>query len=97
MVNPTETEITPAFLKKNIIEAISKLFGEVSAAITIDLLKYEPNNRRTIIRVPKSHYIKLRNSLTLACKYEGQPCIYKVHKATSLLLALQAESRNYNH
>lgn len=84
-------------MKKNIIEALTQLFGEVSAAVTIDLLKYNSSNNRAIIRVPKSHYIKLRNSLTLASKYEGQPCIYKIHKATSLLLALQAESRNYIH
>lgn len=97
LVNPQQADITPAFLKKNIVEAVKELFGEVNAAVTIDLLKYNPQNNQVIIRVPKSHYIKIRNSLTLSCKYEGQLCVYKIHKSTPLLLALQAESRNYNH
>lgn len=84
-------------MKKNITEAVNQLFGEVSAAVTIDILKYDSNNNKAIVRVPKSHYVKLRSSLTLASKYEGLPCIYRVHKATPLLLTLQAESRYYKH
>ncbi|KAJ8971304.1 hypothetical protein NQ314_000781 [Rhamnusium bicolor] len=95
--DPYENEITPVFFKKNIIEAINELFGEVGAAVNIDLLKYQSSCRRAILRVPKTHYVKVRSSLTLCGKYEGKVCAYRVHKATPLLLALQAESRDYNH
>lgn len=90
-------EVTPAFFKKNIVEALKKLFGEIGASVTIDILKFNPKTLRAIIRVPKSHYIKLRGSLTLCGRYEGHKCIYIVHKATPLLLALQGDSRDYNH
>lgn len=59
--------------------------------------KFNPETLRAIIRVPISHYIKVRGSLTLCGKYEGQNCIYLVQKSSSLLLALQGDSRDYNH
>lgn len=93
----SENEITAVYFKKNIISALNQLFGEVATAVNIDILKYDPINRRATLRVPKSHYIKLRNSLTLCGTYEGEPCAYKIHKASPLLLSLQGDSRNYNH
>lgn len=96
-LRPLEIEITAAFIKKNILEAVNQLFGEVGTAVNIDLLKYNSTNTRVIIRVPESHYLKLRSSLTLASKYEGQNCVYKVHKASPLLLGLLGDSRNYIH
>lgn len=79
------------------MEAIKQLFGEIGAATTIDILKFNPETLEAIVRVPKTFYIKLRGSLTLCGKYEGRPCIYFVRKTTSLLLALQGDSRSYNH
>ncbi|KAJ8940280.1 hypothetical protein NQ318_007651 [Aromia moschata] len=94
---PFHNEITPFLFKNHIIEAVSKLFGEVAAAVNFDLLKYDPVNTRAILRVPKTHYVKLRSSLTLCCQYEGILCAYKIHKSTPLLLGLQGDSRDYNH
>jgi len=76
---------------------VKQLFGEVQAAIPTDLLKYDPVEKRAILRVPKDHYVKLRSSLTLTGDYEGIPCCYNIHKATPLLLALLGDSRNYEH
>ncbi|KAJ8924030.1 hypothetical protein NQ315_006807 [Exocentrus adspersus] len=94
---PYETEITGVYFKKNIVSAVNQLFGEVAAAVNIDILKYNSANRRAVLRVPKTHYIKLRSSLTLCGKFEGHPCAYTVHKATPLLLALQGDSRDYTY
>lgn len=92
-----EVGVPRAFFKKNIVEAVRKVFGEVGASVNIDILKYNSLTLRGIIRVPKSHYIKVRSSLTLCGRYEGQRCVYIVHKATPLLLALQGDSRHYEH
>ncbi|XP_050306122.1 ribonuclease P protein subunit p14 [Anthonomus grandis grandis] len=90
-------EVPVAYLKKNILEALRELFGEIGATITIDILKFNPETLEAIIRVPESHYIKLRGSLTLCGRYEGKRCIYSVRKSTPVLLALQGDSRNYIH
>ncbi|CAG9766290.1 unnamed protein product [Ceutorhynchus assimilis] len=95
LANPEE--VTPAFYKKNILEAVKQLFGETGASIPIDILKFNSETLEAILRVPKSHYIKIRSSLVLSGKYEGIRCIYSIQKSTPLLLALQGDSRNYNH
>jgi len=90
-------EITPEYFKKNIISSITQLFGEVAACVDIDLLKYNQHTLRAIIRVPKTHYVKIRSSLTLCSSYEGRSCAYRIHKASPLLLSLQGDSRDYEH
>lgn len=91
------SEISAAFFKKHIIHSVTSLFGEVAAATSIDLLKYDSVEKRGILRVSKDHYVKLRSSLTLSGTYEDCSCVYNIHKATPLLLALLAESRTYQH
>lgn len=63
----------------------------------MDLLKYNQAERRGIVRVPKSHYIKLRSSLTLRGTYEAVNCAYRIHKVSPLLLGLIGDSRSYLH
>lgn len=92
-----ESEVTPAYFKKNIVESLYHLFGEVGAAIPIDVLKYESYTRRAIIRFPIEHYVKVRSSLTLVHKYEGAVATYKVHQGSSFLISLSGNSRDYEH
>lgn len=91
-------EVTVVFFKKNIVEAIKQLFGEVgTASITFDILKYDSEKLRAIIRVPNRYFVKFRGSLTLRGSYEGIKSSYVIHKTAPLLLALQGDSRDYIH
>lgn len=90
-------EITDAFFKKHVIDCVKTLFGEVSAAVPVDLLKYNYKARRGILRVPIDSYVKLHSSLTLCGSYEGAECVYRVHKTSPLLLSLLGDSRDYQH
>jgi len=92
-----DREITPAFFKNHIIKSIKQLFGEAGAAVPVDVLKYHSVEKRAILRVPNDHYVKLRSSLTLTGDYEGTSCVYNIHKASPLLLALLGDSRDYQH
>ncbi|CAH1112522.1 unnamed protein product [Psylliodes chrysocephalus] len=89
-------EISPVYFKKNVMERFAKLFGESAYYIDVDLIKFNIETQRGILRVPKSHYIKLRSSLTLSHKYEYEDCYYVIHKVSPLLLSLQSETRNYD-
>jgi RNase P/RNase MRP subunit POP5 len=90
-------EITPEYFKNNIVVAITRLFGESTACVDIDVLKYNSRSKRAILRVPADHYVKIRSSLTLCGKYQGDSCAYIVHKASPLLLNLQGDSRDFEH
>lgn len=86
------------YFKKNIVTAVTDLFGEVGASVTIDILKYDSKTRRAILRVPANKYKKLHASLILCHIYEVNTwCCYKINKASPLLLSLSCDSRNYEH
>lgn len=86
------------YFKKNIVSSMKKIFGEVAASVTIDILKYDPLTRRAILRVPSNYYSKLHSALTLCGQYEEETeCCYKINKTSPLLLALNCDSRSYIH
>ncbi|XP_017788668.1 PREDICTED: ribonuclease P protein subunit p14-like [Habropoda laboriosa] len=89
--------ISAVYLKKNILQSVRHLFGEEGTKYTIDILKYNPEERRFILRCTDDCYVRLRAALTVAGKYEGEPCSYLVHRATANLLSFSADSRNYQH
>ncbi|GLV40520.1 uncharacterized protein CBL_04321 [Carabus blaptoides fortunei] len=64
-------DITHAFFKKHVMQAVKTLFGEIGASVTVDILKYNPDTRRAILRVPAEFYVKLHSSLTLCGEYEA--------------------------
>lgn len=92
-----DLEITPVYLKKNILEAVRQLCGEEGAKSPIDILKFNSAKRRFVLRCPSNAYIRLRASLTLATKYESETCVYTIHRASRNLLSFTADSRTFNH
>lgn len=93
----SDRTVTAVFFKKHLIQSLKELFGEVASAVDVDVLKYNENERRAILRISSDYYLKLRASLTLSGKYEDIPCAYRIHKASSHLLHLVGDSRDYIH
>lgn len=93
----SDAETNHVYLKKNILQAVRQLFGEEGAKSTIDVLKYNIPERRFVLRCTDNFYVKLRASLTVASYFEGEPCVYIVHRASPNLLSFIGDSRNYEH
>ncbi|XP_026474903.1 ribonuclease P protein subunit p14 [Ctenocephalides felis] len=92
-----DSNVSIIYLKKNIINSLRQIFGEISSSVNIDILKYDSCERRAIIRVPAEQYVKLRSSLTLCSTYENISCAYKIHNISPSLLSLIGNSRTYSH
>lgn len=92
-----DRDITPAFFKSHVVKCINQVFGETAAAIPVDVLKYQPRTKEAILRVHKDQYVKVRSSLSLCGNYEGTECVYRIRKASPMLLSLLGDSRTYNH
>nr|CAD7430297.1 unnamed protein product [Timema monikensis] len=69
----------------------------IGASVDIDVLKYDEDSCRAILRCPATSYVKLRSSLTLCGDYSGIPCAYRVRNASPCLLSLLGDSRTYQH
>lgn len=79
------------------MQSMKILFGEVGASITVDVLKYDTEKQRAILRCPSEFYVKLHSCLTLRGDYGGSSCVYKVHQTSPFLLSLLSNSRTYRH
>uniref|UniRef100_A0A6P7GNE1 Ribonuclease P protein subunit p14 n=1 Tax=Diabrotica virgifera virgifera TaxID=50390 RepID=A0A6P7GNE1_DIAVI len=90
----SDLEITPVYFKKSVMDAGYQLFGQTFTSVDVDLLKYNEKEKRAVLRVPQSHYVKLRSSLSFVHTYADEKCYFRVHKASPLLLSLQGDSRS---
>uniref|UniRef100_A0A6M2DTM9 Putative ribonuclease p protein subunit p14-like isoform x3 n=1 Tax=Xenopsylla cheopis TaxID=163159 RepID=A0A6M2DTM9_XENCH len=91
------SQISVVFFKKNVLNSLTQLFGDISSSVNVDLLKYDPSRHRAIIRVSSDYYVKLRAALTLCSSYEDIKCSYKINNASPSLLSLTGSSREYVH
>ncbi|XP_076027529.1 ribonuclease P protein subunit p14 [Genypterus blacodes] len=87
------TKLDSVELKQLMISGLRSLYGEVGAALTFDLLKYDEDTLVSILRVSSRGLVKLWSSLTLLGFYQEQACAFRVLQVSPFLLALSGNSR----
>ncbi|XP_023366477.1 ribonuclease P protein subunit p14 isoform X1 [Otolemur garnettii] len=70
--------LNAAQFKHLLISALKDLFGEVDAALPLDILTYEEKTLSAILRICSSGLVKLWSSLTLLGSYKGKKCAFRV-------------------
>ncbi|XP_043297967.1 ribonuclease P protein subunit p14 isoform X1 [Cervus elaphus] len=85
--------LNAAQFKQLLISALKDLFGEVDAALPLDVLTYEEKTLSAILRICSSGLVKLWSSLTLLGSYKGKNCAFRVIQVSPFLLALSGNSR----
>ncbi|XP_048212002.1 ribonuclease P protein subunit p14 [Perognathus longimembris pacificus] len=86
-------EVNVAQFKQLLVSALKDLFGEVGAALPVDVLTFEEKTLSAILRLPSSGLAKLWSSLTLLGSYKGKKCAFRVIQVSPFLLALSGNSR----
>uniref|UniRef100_A0A087YAM4 Ribonuclease P/MRP 14 subunit n=3 Tax=Poecilia TaxID=8080 RepID=A0A087YAM4_POEFO len=81
-------------LKTFITSCLRSLFGEVGAALNVDVLKYDEETLTALLRVPSRGLVKLWSSLTLQGFYQNRACAFRVLQVSPFLLALTGNSRD---
>ncbi|XP_039972484.1 ribonuclease P protein subunit p14 [Xiphias gladius] len=87
------TRLSAFEFKHFIITGLKSLYGEVGAALTFDLLKYDEDTLTALLRVYSRGLVKLWSSLTLLGSYQNQACAFRVLQVSPFLLALTGNSR----
>lgn len=85
--------LNAAQFKHLLISALKDLFGEVGAALPVDILTYEEKTLSAILRICSSGLVKLWSSLTLLGSCKGKKCAFRVMQVSPFLLALSGNSR----
>ncbi|XP_067854915.1 ribonuclease P protein subunit p14 isoform X1 [Heptranchias perlo] len=96
--------LNAAHFKQLIVSALKDLHGETGAALPVDVLRFEEETLKAILRV-KSRYVesisvhsglvKLWSALTLLGSYQNQKCAFRVTQVSPFLLALSGNSREF--
>lgn len=81
-------KILPVYVKGCIHRSLNRVFGEIGGHTTVDVLKFDENRYRFILRVPEQFYVKLRAALTLIDTFQDVPCTFHVNSASNVLLSL---------
>ncbi|XP_061584322.1 ribonuclease P protein subunit p14 isoform X2 [Cololabis saira] len=88
------TRLTAVELKHFILTGLKILYGEVGAALGVDVLRYDDERLTGILRIGSSGAVRLRSALTLLGRYQNQDCCFRILQASPFLLALTGNSRN---
>jgi len=64
------------------------IYGQVGAAIAVDVLHIAPQKRRALVRVPYNDATRVRNALTLITENRNGCCQARVVSASPFLLSL---------
>lgn len=70
-------QLLPVYLKGRINQTLQSVFGEIGGHTSVDILKFDENRRRAILRIPDSSYVKLRAALTLVSTFQEISCCLK--------------------
>uniref|UniRef100_A0A182MUI7 Uncharacterized protein n=1 Tax=Anopheles culicifacies TaxID=139723 RepID=A0A182MUI7_9DIPT len=81
-------QLSALYIKGSIDHSLVKIFGDIGGQTEVDLLKFDEQRRRIILRVPKEFYVKLRAAITCIGDFQGVPCNFQVKKVSPLLLTL---------
>lgn len=87
------TKLSAVDLKQFIITSLKGLYGEVGAALSFDLLKYDEDTLTAFLRVTSRGLVKLWSTLTLLGFYQNKACAFRVLQVSPYLLSLTGNSR----
>lgn len=84
----SDLDFSLPYLTNNITFALKNLFGEVGAAVPVQVIKFYPKSSQLIVQCPSDWAVKVRAALSLQSSYQGQSCAYQVIHGSSTLLGL---------
>lgn len=70
------------------MKSLTTVFGEIGGQTELDLLSFDPDSQKGILRVPSNFLSKLEVALTLIADFQGIPAIFSINQATNNLSAL---------
>lgn len=80
--------LLPIYVIGSIDQSLKTFFGEIGGTFDWDLLDFDGDRKRGVLKVYDRHYTKLRAALTVISQFQSIPCHFRVHKADRNLIIL---------
>lgn len=89
------TKVAALRFKLLLTQALQTLFGEVGAAMQVDLLDFDEPKQEAVLRLPSESRTRLWSALTLVTEFEKRPCRVRVLAVAGSLSSLALDSREF--
>lgn len=78
-----EAVITPVYVLGSIKTSLQEYYGEITSVCSeLELVQFDADQKRGILRVPCDFYTETRAALALISKYQNIPCYFNVLSTT---------------
>jgi ribonuclease P protein subunit RPP14 len=81
-------EFLPVFIKGAVVNSLKTVFGEIGGETELDLLTFDDERQKGILRVPIDFAAKTRAALVLISEFQGIPANFRVNNASPQLVSL---------
>ncbi|KAM7359869.1 ribonuclease P protein subunit p14-like isoform 2-T2 [Cochliomyia hominivorax] len=81
--------ITPAYFKGSIESSLTEFFGEIGGQTELELVKFDVNRKRGILKVPQAFTTKTKAAITLIGRFQDIPCHFQILKSSKQPLDLE--------
>lgn len=80
--------ITPAYFQGSIESSLTEFFGEIGGQTELELLKFDSQQKRGILKVPQAFSTQTKAAITLIGYYQSIPCHFQILKTSTQPLDL---------
>tara|TARA_B110001452_G_scaffold235185_1_gene213854 strand:+ start:1200 stop:1577 length:378 start_codon:yes stop_codon:yes gene_type:complete len=94
-VDDGRIQLTPVRFRAVLLQAMRTLFGEVGAAMQVDVLEFDEPRQHAVLRVPADGVTRLWSALTLVTEFDKKPCRVRVLTVAGSLSSLALDSRDF--
>jgi ribonuclease P protein subunit RPP14 len=70
------------------VKSLKTVFGEIGGETELDLLTFDDERQKGIVRTSIDFAVKTRAALTLISEFQGIPATFQVNNASQQLLSL---------
>ncbi|XP_065360758.1 uncharacterized protein LOC135954503 [Calliphora vicina] len=75
--------ITPAYFQGSIESSLTEFFGEIGGQTELELVKFDINQKRGILKVPEAFSTKTKAAITLIGYFQEIPCHFQILKTSA--------------
>ncbi|XP_011211560.1 PREDICTED: uncharacterized protein LOC108977576 [Bactrocera latifrons] len=74
--------VTPAYFLGSIEESLQSFFGEIGGQTDLQLIKFDKNQKRAILRVHEEFVTRTRSAITLIGHFQDIPCHFIIRNTS---------------
>jgi RNase P/RNase MRP subunit POP5 len=90
-------EMNARMFKLLLMSAVKTLHGDHGSAATMDVLRFDSEEKRGYLRISSNHFVMVSTALSMVSAWQEKSCAIRIHKVCHSLSSLPIESVHQRH